>query len=73
VPRINKNINLLFTRRKSRRPAIDMHDYVGRRSGIDEGEKTGSCFFLWAQWCGDCKAQSAVARARLAALSLARA
>jgi len=54
--RINKNINMLTMEGESA-PPIDMTDYVGAApTGGTKGKVV--LLFLWAQGCGDCKAQS---------------
>jgi thiol-disulfide isomerase/thioredoxin len=53
--RINKNINMLALEGTAA-PAIDTHDYVGSAPKPAKGNVT--LLFLWAQGCGDCKAQS---------------
>jgi thiol-disulfide isomerase/thioredoxin len=54
--RINKNINML-TMEGGSAPPIDMSDYVGAApTGGTKGKVV--LLFLWAQGCGDCKAQS---------------
>lgn len=54
--RINKNINLLSLEGQMA-PPIDMHDYVGAAPQETKGKPV--LLFLWANWCGDCRAQAA--------------
>ena len=54
--RINKNINLLSMEGQTA-PPIDMHDYVGAAPQETKGKPV--LLFLWANWCGDCRAQAA--------------
>jgi thiol-disulfide isomerase/thioredoxin len=53
--RIQKNINML-TMEGSVAPPLDMSNYVGAAPASAKGKVT--LLFLWAQGCGDCKAQS---------------
>lgn len=53
--RINKNINMLALEGTAA-PPIDTSDYVGAPPAASKGNVT--LLFLWAQGCGDCKAQS---------------
>jgi len=54
--RINKNINMLSIEGTPALP-LDTSTYVGAAPGSSKGKVT--LLFLWAQGCGDCKAQSA--------------
>lgn len=53
--RINKNIHLLSLEGAPGLP-LDMHDYVGAAPQATSGKPV--LLFLWAQWCGDCRAQA---------------
>jgi thiol-disulfide isomerase/thioredoxin len=53
--RINKNINLLSLEGAAA-PAIDVSNYVGAAPQEMKGKTV--LLFLWAQWCGDCRAQA---------------
>ena len=53
--RINKNIDLLSLEGERGLP-IDMHDFVGAAPQATSGKPV--LLFLWAQWCGDCRAQA---------------
>lgn len=56
--RINKNVNLLSLEGE-RAPAIDHSDFVGVKArSLKELEGRPVLLYLFAQWCGDCKAQS---------------
>jgi len=57
--RIQKNINIL-TMEGSVAPPLDMSNYVGAAPALSKGAPNGkvTLLFLWAQGCGDCKAQS---------------
>jgi len=56
--RIYKNINLLSLEGEPA-PAIDHSDFVGSKAAsLEESKGAPVLLFCFAQWCGDCKAQS---------------
>jgi len=56
--RINKNIHLLSLEGQAA-PPIDMSNYVGAPPPATPAKENVTLLFLWAQGCGDCRAQSA--------------
>jgi thiol-disulfide isomerase/thioredoxin len=48
----------------SKAPTIRLEDYTGANpASFLDGGQSPSVFFLWAEWCGDCRAQAAALRA----------
>lgn len=58
--RLNKRLNLL-TLEGTRAPEIAVEDFLGERPGsLASMGGTPILLFVWAEWCGDCKAQAAL-------------
>lgn len=48
----------------SKAPAIRLEDYTGATApSLPDKSQSPSVVFLWAEWCGDCRAQAAALRA----------
>jgi thiol-disulfide isomerase/thioredoxin len=57
--RLLKNVNLL-TLEGQAAPAIETNEQVGAKfAGLEALRGKAVVLFLWAHWCGDCKAQAA--------------